>query len=156
VLTVTGLSDAEYLISSVALSIDEYYAGVGESPGVWAGRWAEALGLSGVVEADQLRALVDGKHPTSGADLLAGSRPRSVLAFDLTFSAPLCRCRHKGAYAESRIMPKSSSSSFRAQDPRRGLLGIITGPRGRPAAGPMVGSGRGRSPAAPPEPTRAP
>ncbi len=33
----------------------------GESPGVWAGRWAERLGLSGVVEADQLRALVDGR-----------------------------------------------------------------------------------------------
>ncbi len=47
VLTVTGLPNAEYLISSVALSIDEYYAGVGESPGVWAGRWAEALGLVG-------------------------------------------------------------------------------------------------------------
>jgi conjugative relaxase-like TrwC/TraI family protein len=76
------------LISSVALSIDEYYAGVGESPGVWAGSWAEGLGLSGVVEADQLRALVDGKHPATGVDLLAGSRPRSVLAFDLTFSAP--------------------------------------------------------------------
>jgi conjugative relaxase-like TrwC/TraI family protein len=88
VLTVTGLSNAEYLISSVALSIDEYYAGVGESPGVWAGRWADSLGLSGVVEADQLRALVDGKHPTTGVDQLAGSRPRSVLAFDLTFSAP--------------------------------------------------------------------
>jgi conjugative relaxase-like TrwC/TraI family protein len=70
------------------LSIDEYYAGVGESPGVWAGRWAEGLGLAGVVEADALRAVVDGKHPTSGADLLAGSRPRSVLAFDLTFSSP--------------------------------------------------------------------
>ena len=87
-LTVTGLSNAEYLISSVALSIDEYYTGVGESPGVWAGRWAELLGLSGVVEADQLRALVAGTHPTSGVDLLAGSRPRKALAFDLTFSAP--------------------------------------------------------------------
>ena len=60
VLTVTGLTNGEYLISSVALSIDEYYAGVGESPGVWAGRWAERLGLSGVVEADELRALVEG------------------------------------------------------------------------------------------------
>jgi conjugative relaxase-like TrwC/TraI family protein len=88
VLTVTELSNAEYLISSVALSIDEYYAGLGESPGVWAGRWAEGLGLSGVVEADNLRALVDGKHPTLAIDLLAGNRPRSVLAFDLTFSCP--------------------------------------------------------------------
>jgi conjugative relaxase-like TrwC/TraI family protein len=88
VLTVTGLSNAEYLISSVALSIDEYYAGVGESPGVWTGRWAQALGLAGVVEADALRRLVDGQHPGTGADLLAGSKPRKVLAFDVTFSAP--------------------------------------------------------------------
>ena len=87
-MTVTGLSNAEYLISSVALSVDEYYVGVGESPGVWTGRWAENLELSGVVEADQLRALVDGKHPLTDLDLLAGSRPRSVLAFDLTFSCP--------------------------------------------------------------------
>jgi conjugative relaxase-like TrwC/TraI family protein len=88
VLTVTGLTNGEYLISSVALSIDEYYAGMGESPGVWAGRWSEGLGLSGVVEPRELRALVDGRHPTSGEDLLAGSRPRSVRAFDLTFSSP--------------------------------------------------------------------
>ena len=71
-LTVTRLTNAEYLISSVALSIDEYYAGVGESPGVWAGRWSEELGLAGVVEADELRALVEGKHPVTGEDLLAG------------------------------------------------------------------------------------
>jgi conjugative relaxase-like TrwC/TraI family protein len=76
------------LISSVALSIDEYYAGVGESPGVWAGRWAEALGLSGVVEADQLRALVEGRQPVTGEELVGGSRPRLVRAFDLTFSCP--------------------------------------------------------------------
>ena len=87
-LTVTRLTDAEYLISSVALSIDEYYAGVGESPGVWTGRWSGGLGLAGVVEAGELRALVEGKHPVTGEDLLAGLRPRQVRAFDLTFSSP--------------------------------------------------------------------
>jgi conjugative relaxase-like TrwC/TraI family protein len=46
------------------------------------------LDLSGVVEADELRALLDGRHPTSGEDLLARSRPRSVRAFDVTFSSP--------------------------------------------------------------------
>src|SRR5271156_3592154 len=86
--TVPGLPNPEYLISSVALSIDEYYAGVGESPGVWAGRWADALGLSGVVEADELRALVEGRDPGTGEQLLAGARERTVRAFDLTFSAP--------------------------------------------------------------------
>ena len=82
-----GVDGWEYLISSVALSIDEYYAGVGESPGVWAGRWAEGLGLSGVVEADQLRALVEGQDPVTGEDLVGGAGA-SVRAFDLTFSAP--------------------------------------------------------------------
>ena len=33
-MTVTALTNAEYLLSSVALGIDEYYTGVGESPGV--------------------------------------------------------------------------------------------------------------------------
>ena len=87
-LTLTALTDAEYLISSVALSIDEYYAGVGESPGIWAGRWAEALGLSGVVEAEELRALMEGLAPGTGEPLLAGGRERTVRAFDMTFSTP--------------------------------------------------------------------
>ncbi len=87
-LTLTTLTDAEYLISSVALSIDEYYAGVGESPGAWSGKWVEELGLSGVVETEQLRALVEGRGPVTGEELLVGNRERSVRAFDMTFSAP--------------------------------------------------------------------
>ena len=46
-----------------------------------------------VVEADALRALIDGNDPTSGEGLLVGLRERTVKAFDLTFSAPKsCRC----------------------------------------------------------------
>ncbi len=86
-LTVTALTDAEYVLLSVALGIDEYYAGVGEAPGVWLGAWSRELGLEGMVEADELRALIDGKDPSSGAPLLVGLRERSVKAFDLTFSA---------------------------------------------------------------------
>jgi conjugative relaxase-like TrwC/TraI family protein len=88
VLTVTALTDAEYVLSSVALGIDEYYAGVGEAPGVWSGEWSSELGIAGMVEADQLRALIDGTDPVSGVPLLVGLRERSVKAFDLTFSAP--------------------------------------------------------------------
>ena len=87
-LTLTALRDPEYLISSVALGIDEYYAGVGEAPGVWAGRFAAELALEGVVDPDQLRALVDGHHPLTGENLLAGRPERKVNAFDATFSAP--------------------------------------------------------------------
>src|SRR4051794_27412162 len=88
VLTVTALTDAEYVLSSVALGIDEYYTGVGEAPGVWAGTWSRSLGLEGMVEAEDLRSLIDGVRPGTDEPLLAGSKPRSVKAFDLTFSVP--------------------------------------------------------------------
>ena len=86
-LSVVKLRDAEYVLSQIAGGLDEYYTSGREAPGVWAGQWAERLGLSGVVEADQLRALVRGADPRSGTSLLEG-RARTVNAFDATFSAP--------------------------------------------------------------------
>jgi conjugative relaxase-like TrwC/TraI family protein len=88
VLTLVKLTDAEYLISSVASGLEDYYMGSGEAPGVWHGQWAKELNLTGVVRDDQLRAIVEGHHPTAGVDLLAGQRARKVNAFDATFSAP--------------------------------------------------------------------
>ncbi len=87
-LTITKLRGAEYLIASVGGGIEDYYMGVGESPGVWQGRWAEQLGLEGVVGADDLRALVEGHDPASGADWLEGHRERKVRAIDVTLSCP--------------------------------------------------------------------
>jgi conjugative relaxase-like TrwC/TraI family protein len=72
----------------VASGLEDYYMGSGEAPGVWHGRWAEELNLTGVVGDEQLRAIVEGHHPATGADLLAGQRSRKVNAFDATFSAP--------------------------------------------------------------------
>ncbi|MDQ3569257.1 MAG: relaxase domain-containing protein [Actinomycetota bacterium] len=83
-----ALTDAEYTVSAVAEGLEEYYLGHGEAPGVWAGAWAEELGLSGVVGHDELRALVDGLDPNTGTDLLAGRKARKDMAFDATFSAP--------------------------------------------------------------------
>jgi conjugative relaxase-like TrwC/TraI family protein len=87
-LNVVALRDGKYLISSVALGIDEYYLGVGEAPGTWDGIWSKELGLVGVVEAEELSRLIDGHQPRSGDDLVAGLRERKVKAFDCTFSAP--------------------------------------------------------------------
>lgn len=87
-LTLVKLTNAEYLITSVASGLEDYYMGSGEAPGVWHGRWAKELNLTGVVGDDQLRAIVEGHHPGTGADLLAGQRARKVNAFDATFSAP--------------------------------------------------------------------
>ena len=87
-LSLTKLANADYLIEQVARGLDEYYFGAGEAPGVWHGRWADELGLEGVVDHDDLRALLDARHPDTGADLVAGQRERTVKAFDATFSAP--------------------------------------------------------------------
>ena len=82
-LRITKLADAEYLIGQVALGIDDYYVGAGEAPGVWQGQLADELGLWGVVNADQLRALLLGRHPGTDAELLGGHRERKVAAFDV-------------------------------------------------------------------------
>ncbi len=66
----------------------------GEVPGVWAGRQAAGLGLSGGVDADELQTLLEGRDPPSGTPLgrslvdLPDARVRAVAGFDATFSAP--------------------------------------------------------------------
>ena len=100
-----------YYERSVAAGIDDYYAGRGESPGIWTGRGAAALGLEGVVEDGQLGALIRGDNPLSGEKLrrrhpqartitveridpTSGERRleektlRPVAGFDLVFSVP--------------------------------------------------------------------
>jgi conjugative relaxase-like TrwC/TraI family protein len=88
VLTITKLVSAEYLISSVAEGVEDYFMGAGEAPGVWHGAWTADLGLEGVVEAEQLRALIEGRDAHGGTELLAGQRRRKVNAFDVTLSCP--------------------------------------------------------------------
>src|SRR5215208_3396707 len=99
-----------YYQQSVAQELDDYYGGRGESPGMWAGRGAELLGLHGVVEDGQLSALCKGRHPGSDESLRRPARQRTitveridpytggsrlekkrlapVCGFDLVFSAP--------------------------------------------------------------------
>jgi conjugative relaxase-like TrwC/TraI family protein len=71
--------------------------GTGERPGIWAGRGAGQLGLSGEVTTEDLEALLSGHDPHTGA--LLGSRfmdrvtkhgklIHAVAGFDGTFSAP--------------------------------------------------------------------
>ena len=88
VLTVTGIGNAEYLISSVAVGIDDYTSVRGRRPACGRGALPADLGLVGVVDADDLRALLLGDEPGTGVGLLVGHRGRKVAAFDLTFSAP--------------------------------------------------------------------
>jgi len=70
-LSVSKLSPGQeaYYERSVAAGIDDYYAGRGESPGVWVGRGATELELEGVVEDGQLGRLIAGQHPLTSAQL---------------------------------------------------------------------------------------
>jgi conjugative relaxase-like TrwC/TraI family protein len=80
-----------YYLSQVARGLDDYYTGQGEMPGRWLGNATSALGLSGVVTGDDLRAVMAGLNPGTG-QTPNGERLRvwrnRVPGFDLTFSAP--------------------------------------------------------------------
>jgi conjugative relaxase-like TrwC/TraI family protein len=82
-----SLTGENYYLNAVADGVDEYYRGVGEAPGRWAGAAAETLGLDGEVGADDLHSIWAGLDPTTGEKLgrFAG---REIAGFDLTFRAP--------------------------------------------------------------------
>lgn len=112
VLTVSKLTVGQerYYEQEVAGGLDDYYAGRGESPGMWAGRSAEELGLVGIVRDGELGQLLRGTDPASGQTLrspvkarvitvsaldpetgqlrLQPKRLAPVSGFDLVFSCP--------------------------------------------------------------------
>ena len=67
-----------YYDQQVAGGLDDYYAGRGESPGIWAGRAAELLGLGGVVEDGDLGTLLRGVDPASQSRLRTPVRERTI------------------------------------------------------------------------------
>jgi conjugative relaxase-like TrwC/TraI family protein len=73
-----GQGDPRYYIDTVAQGKDDYYTGHGEAQGQWAGSGAEDKNLVGTVEDDAFLNLL--MEPTA--------KPKKVLAYDLTFSAP--------------------------------------------------------------------
>jgi len=71
------------------LAREDYYLAGGEPPGVWVGRGAEVLTLSGHVDKEQLARLFAGFSPKTDNALVqnAGSDTHRP-GWDLTFSAP--------------------------------------------------------------------
>lgn len=67
-----------YYERSVAAGMDDYYAGRGESPGVWVGRGAAALELEGIVEEGQLGRLIGGRDPSTAAVLRSHPPKRQI------------------------------------------------------------------------------
>ena len=90
-LTIAMLSagSERYYVRSAFDAIDEYYV-KGEERGYWVGKGSEALGLSGEVSAEDLRAVLEARSPSDGRSLVsAPAAPgRSRPGFDFTFSAP--------------------------------------------------------------------
>jgi len=90
VLGINPISDpAEgYYLDAVAKGVDEYYRGVGEAPGWWAGTAAAVeLGLDGEVGSDDLVAVWSGLDPRTG-EQLGPFTNRKVRGFDLCWRAP--------------------------------------------------------------------
>jgi len=73
-----ALGQEAYYEQQVALGLDDYYAGRGESPGLWAGSGADGLGLDGVVEDGDLGTLLRGLSPADGVRLRAPATERTI------------------------------------------------------------------------------
>ncbi|MCZ7527084.1 MAG: relaxase domain-containing protein [Acidimicrobiia bacterium] len=76
---------AAYYLEVIANERDDYYLASGEAPGRWIGVGAGRLGLTGEVDADALRSVIEGVDPSTGEPL---TRWRKIKGFDLTLSAP--------------------------------------------------------------------
>lgn len=76
----------------LGLAREDYYLHGGEPPGQWFGHGAEALGLSGQVDADHLYNLFAGRSPWGERSLIQNQhyakRAEHRPGWDLTFSAP--------------------------------------------------------------------
>ena len=72
------LGQEAYYEQQVARGVDDYYAGRGESPGIWAGSGSAGLGLVGVVEDGDLGTLLRGVNPADAERLRSPVRERAI------------------------------------------------------------------------------
>lgn len=82
-ISIGKLHSPDYYLREVVEG-EDYYLAPGEAPGRWTGGGAALLGLSGVVDDQDLAAVFVGRHPRTDAPLTeTGAR---LAGFDLTFS----------------------------------------------------------------------
>lgn len=66
----------------------DYYIGNEEERGLWFGKGAKRLGLTGSVRPKHFENMLGGNHPWTGKPLLKTSRKKRVPGVDMTFSVP--------------------------------------------------------------------
>jgi conjugative relaxase-like TrwC/TraI family protein len=71
-----------------SLTRDDYYIDGQEVAGLWGGKGAERLGLSGQVDAESYFALCDNRHPATGDQLTPRQKENRRVGYDWTLSAP--------------------------------------------------------------------
>ena len=82
-----GLAEDQQRRDGTSRGPVDYYLDPDEPPGRWWGGGCHAVGLAGEVEADQLRTMLEARHPGTGRKLGRGFGDRSARGFDATFSA---------------------------------------------------------------------
>jgi conjugative relaxase-like TrwC/TraI family protein len=70
------------------LSRSDYYIDGQEVAGLWGGKGAQRLGLSGQVDPHSYFALCDNRHPATGEQLTPRQKANRRVGYDWTFSAP--------------------------------------------------------------------
>ena len=96
-----------YYVDRVSHDRHDYYAGHGEAPGVWRGAFAEHLGLSGHVAAEDFRAVLEGHDPSTGEPL----KPRA---------------NHQGFFAGNKGKPQLPNSETTSGDGPAGPSGCAS------------------------------
>ena len=158
-LSVIKIADAEYPLGQVALGIEDYYLGVGEAPGVWAGRWSTELGLEGVVEAGAAAGAGE-RGRSEGRDVVAGGAAgpegervrRDLLGAEERVAAVgvrarrrwrrSCRSRHVEAVAEALGVPGGQGGGVPPADRRGPHPGGNAGVGGGDVRAPHIAGGR--------------
>ena len=83
-----GLAEDKVRTDGISRGPVDYYLDPNEPPGRWWGDGCAALGVKGDVAADELRLLLEARHPGTGRPLGRGFGQTSARGFDATFSAP--------------------------------------------------------------------
>jgi conjugative relaxase-like TrwC/TraI family protein len=81
--TVTSASQAKQYFN-----VSDYYSDGQETVGMWGGKLAERLGLSGFVDKANFDRLCDNLHPQTGEPLTPRTNDKRRVGYDFVFSGP--------------------------------------------------------------------